>query len=440
MSKASSWLTLASALALCSNISVPICAHAQAELGRSSQKAPAGSYQPASIKAAPRLECKLHAKDASPDSGLPVFTDNDGYARFYAVRMKSAGQAQVLTCKDEGGQTNTYSVDLTSGDTFVHRPLDLAKEPGIDRPALTGDPLSYSQAELSRRGYGVRPKPSDRMYPIWLEAATKSARMLYAKKPGKGVHGPARTVTRGTAPPWVGSVMTGSAPYSLATTTFKIPTLTPGAAAWASIWPGVGGYGTQTGLIQAGVFLLTTPQAAQYSTFREYCCGMTESNGYAGNVVPSPGDRMYVTAWYCDEDGKENIAGGYGCTHVHDLTADWVFSCTVPKGKEGSEICWSVKAEFLCSEPRCALGGSAEFIIENTSQQLDPPMVAFPRFTPFSMVGLVLATTGSISWVDIDPTVWILTDYTPGPPRVTVTLPGNGNTAFRSGPKRGRPR
>jgi hypothetical protein len=114
----------------------------------------------ASIKAAPDLQCQLHARGSAPTSGLTVFTDGDSYARFYAVRAKTSGQSQILTCTNEAGQTSSYAVDLTSETTFVNRPLDISKERGIARPPLTGDPLSYTQAELSKRGYGLRPKPS----------------------------------------------------------------------------------------------------------------------------------------------------------------------------------------------------------------------------------------------------------------------------------------
>src|SRR5262249_42262948 len=270
-------LLFACALAIYSIISVPICAHAQARkaANTSVRTASTSRFLPASIKAAPDLECKLHAQGSEPSSGLTVFTDGDGYARFYAVRAKIGGSSQMLTCTDKAGRTSSYAVDLTSDATFANRPLDIANEPGIDRPALTGDPLSYTQAELSKRGYGLRPEPSDRMYPIWLEAATKPARMLYAKKSDKRVH----NVTPIPSKNWIGSVMTGSAPYVSVVTMFEVPTLRPGASASVTLWPGLGGYGTGSGLIQAGVQLDTTPTTANYSTWREYCCGDPDSNG-----------------------------------------------------------------------------------------------------------------------------------------------------------------
>lgn len=98
---------------------------------------------PASVKAAPDLRCTLRPK-GDQTNGIPVFTDNDGYARFHAVKVSSGSprQLQTLTCTDEGGRASAYDVDLASDETFVNRPLDLANEPGVDRPALTGDPNS----------------------------------------------------------------------------------------------------------------------------------------------------------------------------------------------------------------------------------------------------------------------------------------------------------
>jgi Fungal fucose-specific lectin len=430
-------LLFTGAFAIYGAISVAISAQAQ-PASPSASVAAAKSFLPASVKAAPNLKCTLHAPGSAPASGLTVFTDADGYARFHAVRAGSGGQSKMLTCSDEAGRTSSYSVDLGSDATFVDRPHDIASEPGIDRPALTGDPLSYTQTELSQRGYGLRPKPSDPTYPVWVEAATKSGRMLYARKPDKHIHGP-HTVSNGTAPPWVGSVMTGAAPYSSITSTFEVPRAIPGAdgttSTEASLWPGLGGFNTGSGLIQAGVTLYTTPTTAAYGTWREYCCGDGDSNGYGGNFTPAPGDKILAQAWYCDANGQVSISGGYGCSYLYDFRSGAVFSCTAPRGSPGSQPCWSVQALPLCSAnpsaPGCmTLGASAEFILENQSPQLSPPMDQFPMFTPtLAMSGTATTSTG-ISTVDVDPNVILLTDYPHRLPHLTVALTGIGTTSI----------
>ena len=156
--------------------------------------------------------------------------------------------------------------------------------------------------------------------------------MLFAKKPDKHVH----TVTTTTAAPWVGSVLTGSAPYTWITTNFRVPTLYPGAdgttSTVSSIWPGLGGFGTGSGLIQAGVSLQTTPTTGSYSTWREYCCGNVDSNGYGGAFTPQAGDDILAQAWYCDASGQPSLNGGFGCSYVYDYKSGAVFSCTQPRG------------------------------------------------------------------------------------------------------------
>jgi hypothetical protein len=91
-------------------------------------------FLPASIKAAPDLECRLHARGSAITSGLPIFTDGDGYARFYALKGNTIGRYQTLTCTDNDGRRHTYNLDLVSKAYFVKRPLDLSKERGIERP------------------------------------------------------------------------------------------------------------------------------------------------------------------------------------------------------------------------------------------------------------------------------------------------------------------
>ena len=396
---------------------------------------PAKRFLHASVKAAPDLKCRLHAKGSPPSTGIPVFTDDDGYARFMAVRASAADAPQSLSCTDAAGKASAYAVDLKSDEVFANRPLDIAKERGVDRPALAGDPMKFTQAELSQKGYGLRPNPTDPAYHSWLESATRPGRMLYRK--GTDTHH--HTVTSATAPPWIGSVMTGAAPYTSITSTFEVPTAIPGADGTtfteASLWPGLGGYGTGSGLIQAGVTLVTTPTTAAYLTWREYCCGDGDSNGYGGAFVPAPGDKILAQAWYCDAQGQVSLGGGYGCTFLYNFRSGAVFSCTAPKGTAGSSPCWSVKALPLCSvepnAPNCmTVGTSAEFILENQSGQLTPPTDQFPKFRPaIVMTGMATNATG-ISTTNTDPNTVVLADYAHAPPHISVALSTLGDTTF----------
>ena len=395
------------------------------------------SYVPASVHALPGLQCKLYPTGSDPSSGLPVFTDDDGYARFHAVPASAGDEVNMLTldCTDSAGKTYSYSVDLMSEDTFAPRPLNLANERGVDRPALTGDPLSYTQSELIQAGYGLRPDPEDaEAYSQWLESASRPGRFLEAKRPER----PSHTVYTTQAAPWVGSVLTGKPNYISTQATFNVPAAYPGGDGTEDteigIWNGLGGYNTGSGLIQGGVGLQTTPTTAVYYSWREYCCGDPNSNGYGGAFTPSPGDSVFSQEWYCDSSGNLNINGGYGCTHLHDLTSGAILDCSSATGSP----CWSVPALPLCSKnpsaPNCmTLGLAAEFIIENESPQMKPPGVAFTDFWPqVTMTGSAYssATKKYSQTISTDPSVHLLTDFTTDTTQIFVSLGTSNQTYF----------
>lgn len=397
--------------------------------------APTRVFTPASFLALPELRCKIYAP-ATTSASITVFSDHDGYVRFHAVKATSADAIQRLNmdCTDNAGKSYSYSVDLTADDTFVPRPLNLANEPGRDRPGLTGDPLSYSEAELIQAGYGPRPDPKDAgAYGRWLEAARAPGRMLYAKRP---THFSA-TVSDITANPWSGSILAGAPNYISTEATFNVPPLLPGAdetqSTISAIWNGLGGFNTGSGLIQGGVGLSTTFSAASYSTWREYCCGDPDSNGYGGNFVPNVNDKIYDVEWYCDSKGNKNINGGYGCSHLHDLTSGAIFDCSSSTGSP----CWSVKALPLCSVKKVTncmtLGVDAEFIIENQSPQLTPPET---QWTPFSgtvsMSGSAYSSkTGSYSQtISTDSQVYVAGDFEDESSHMIVSLGKTNQTNF----------
>jgi hypothetical protein len=341
------------------------------------------AFVPASVLAAPGLQCKLYPFGGDPAKGINVFTDDDGYARFHAVRATAADTVRLLTlaCEDQAGKVSTYSVDLTSNGTFAARPIDLAKQGGINRPALTGNPLEFSQAELIRLGYGLRPDPTDTAaYARWRAAASLPGRILQGHRPIKF----SNTVATLENNSWVGSVLNGLSMNSLSSSgssgttgvyvsseaTFIVPQAIPGGArttnTHVAIWNGLGGFfGTKGGLIQAIVWIDTTSYAAFYGSQREYCCDNSQSNLYSGYITPNPGDKIYSLAWYCDAIGNLDINGNYGCTFMQNMTNGDIFTCTSPTGSP----CPSVPALPLCSvDPSLATcetrGETAECIME----------------------------------------------------------------------------
>jgi hypothetical protein len=420
--------------------------------------APKKSYTPASVRALPELQCKLYVTGTDPAKGLAVYTDDDGYARFFAVRAvrAAAGDAVrslTLDCTDTHGKSSSYPVDLTSDDTFVPRPLNLANERGTDRPALEGDPLSYTQAELIQAGYGLRPDPKDAVpYAQWLAAATMPARMLAAKHPHPSsatrrrsdltrptsdsqgdpaasqmntVH-PQKVVTI-TAPWWVGSTLNGAPTYVSNQALFNVPTPIPGGdeitgPTEIAIWNGVEGTGANSGLIQGGVSVETTPSSASLGIFRKYCCGNPHSNGYGGSFTPSVGDTIFSQEWYCDSEGNLNPTGGYGCTFLQDFTSGATLSCTIANGSP----CWSVPALPSWT----SIGTDADFIIEDQTPQLYPGWESTTHYTVgqiavYDASPYICLTNNKNKKPSTHPTLWAYyqlgTSFTDFAPEVTMS-------------------
>jgi hypothetical protein len=431
-------------LAFC--ISTLLAVNLDAQVSTTSTSAPATvskkAFAAASVHALPGLKCKIRPTGSETSSGVPVFTDDDGYARFYAVRPADGDAVQRLSldCADAGGTQFSYSVDLTSDETFTPHPVDLANERGTDRPALTSDPLSYSQGELIHAGYGLRPDPEKEPaeYSRWLTSASARGRFLEAKRPSAESHG----VTSQEAPWWVGSVLAGKPNYVSTSAVFNVPTGIPGGDGTTTteiaIWNGLGGFNSGSGLIQGGVNVYTTPTVASYGSWREYCCGDPNSSGNGGQFVPSPGDTIYSQAWYCDANGYVDINGGYGCTYLHDISSGAILNCTSPDGSP----CSSVKALPLCAvspqTPNCmTLGTTAEFIIEDQSPQVLASSTAFTDFTPrVTISGSAFSTTTNTSqFISTDPSVYLLTDFTNTTTHIDVSLGTQDETYFSVSPK-----
>ncbi len=398
---------------------------------------------PASIHAAPGLQCKLHPASGAASDSIPVYPDSDGYARFFAVKGKAGEVASqfALDCVDAAGKSGSYVVDLASDETFVPHPLDLSKEPGKDRPPLSGDPLGFTQEQLIHAGYGLRPghDKDPAAYARWLAAAMTRGRILEARHPS--LHEHKVTTALGEASGgafWVGSVLTGAPNYISVEATFNVPTPIGGGdqtgSTSVSVWDGVGGYGLN-GLIQTGIDMSTTSTAAGYGMFREYAGGDPDNdfrNGlhYGGTFTPSAGDVIYAQSWYCNADGAPALDGGYGCTHLVDQTSGAVFDCTSSTGSP----CWAVKALPLCSvaplNKLCfTLGQSAEFIMENEKGASVP----FTDFTPkVTMAGSAFSSTtnSNSQTVSSDSSVTLLMDGTNSSTHMVVTLGSTDQTYF----------
>lgn len=404
------------------------------------------AFSSASAVARPDSICTLApTNDHEPSHALTVHTGHDGVARFGAVRADAPGRVRSVTlaCRDAAGVASSTEIDLANEATFATRASDLASEPGVDRPALEGDPMARSVESLIQAGYGPRPDPvrSPDAYRRWREASQRDARIpaavAHAPRTRLPIGQSAATVTHEKAPWWVGTVLNGAPNYDATSVEFVVPTVIPGGDSTATtgiaIWNGLGGFGTGSGLIQGGIQINTTNTLATYGVFREYCCGNPTSNSYSGTYSPKPGDLIYSVQWYCDANGSVNLNGGYGCSHIQDLSTGQLLDCSSSNGSP----CPSVKALPSCSaNPQAAncetRGADAEFIVENVSPQLTPPSNAFTDFAgTLTMAGSANSEkTQREETITTDPDVRILDDFTNLTTHLYVDLGTSNQTKF----------
>ncbi len=442
----------------------------------SQASAPGGRarFEAASVPVPAGNTCALHpAGSSGPAQSIPVRADQDGVARFQAVRPTGPDSVDqlALDCTDSIGNSQTYSVDLRSAATFAARPFDPALANLEYRPGLARDPLSYTQQELIQGGYGLRPDPTQNPdgYQRWVAAAGAPAYKLGSVRSSAASSNPGRraaprpsagsTVSKADAmvntvpttlsgtPLWTGAILKGSYQKNATTAqtysyvwneaTFNVPSVTPGGyenfnATAMSIWNGI----DEFNLLQAEawVYGATASYIIQHQEFAPW----TSGNDHGGSpFTPSAGDTIYAAEWYCDAKGNMNLQGGYACTWMKDLTQGVVWDCT----QASSSACpsYTLKPGDLANGN---LGQTAEFIIENDTDEYSGKNAhEWPDFSgsPVTMTGSACIAKGSgvsgcVAWVttSTDPNVVLQTDDTASIPFVRgdghlqITLPTGG--------------
>jgi hypothetical protein len=86
----------------------------------------------------------------------------------------------VLTCEERDGSMSTQQIDFSSD---VAATDDALLNPGRPRPALAGDPMSYTNAQQA--GYPSRPDPqrTPDAYARWLQRVSRPANVVGAAIP-----------------------------------------------------------------------------------------------------------------------------------------------------------------------------------------------------------------------------------------------------------------
>ena len=428
---------------------------------RAQAAGPGGSaqFEPASVVVPAGSACVLHPEgNSDPAQSIPVIADQDGVARFVAVRPTLPGSLDrlALDCTDANGSRWTYSVDLRSEQTFASRPFDpvLANLPF--RPGLSRNPLSYTQQELIQGGYGIRPDPNQNpdAYRRWLAAASVPAYELRSLRsaPSSSIlrrraaslasapstapepdpmvidtapklH-PEVVTTRpwqpGSGARWSGAQMFGSYQknatraltysYVLNEASWNVPSVTWGGFEWfsptqMSIWNGLDWSKTIPPLLQAETWVFSLGPVATYSInhqgFGHVTCPTNAPNctkpgddSAAITFTPKAGDAIYAQEYYCDSQGNLNLWGGYACAWMQDVSQGLFWNCT----QANSANCqsYTLPATDLVNG---ALGQTAEFIIENDTGEIASQKNSneWPDFqgSPVTMTGSACVVQGS---------------------------------------------
>jgi hypothetical protein len=316
----------------------------------SASVAPIDWSRPTSVKTQPFAPCYIYPEGAGNDPTRTEFigASSDGFVRFYPPPA-AWGVKLTLNCK-VNGQTVTYQIDLNDSSTFTREADLVGDEPPAvtQRPALTGDLLKPSNAELLRGMYPPRPDPSvdSERYARWVERVTTPYEFTTWKPviaigkhadPFRG-HGSESTTNNATVPTWSGQIVapgdfntTTNPPTPYASTTefviYEAAMYAPPSSCAqpydcsAGLWGGLGGFKEGTGgLIQSGFWESgnwcpqDTCKPRSPFIFAQYA---SASNSLA--AIPfswlnySQGDTIYFLGWACDTNGNVDVSGPYGC-------------------------------------------------------------------------------------------------------------------------------
>jgi hypothetical protein len=407
-------------------------------------------FESASIAVAPSSNCILHPEgNQDPKESIHVNADEDGVIRFLAIRPKGPNSVErlALECTTANKRARTYSVDLHSDATFTLRPFDASRTTLAVRPALTGDPRRFSQEELVKAGYGLRPDPADNPdgYQRWLAAASVPVHKLrtdrtlapflisrqHYLRPSEQAPVLNAKVYKSPSAGWTGAILQGSyqkkataaetISYGANEANVIVPNVTPGPTTAMTIWNGL------DNVFQAIVDVTSTKTTAYFGIHRQSFDHHNEGTDTAGTrFTPAPGDLIFIEEWYCNAKGGLNLNGGYECTYMLDLTQLTVWECDQAESPDCPS--YTLDASDLGNGK---LGFWAEFIIEDDTNQVDKDSEEWPIFSPVTMVGTAnvikgdgVKGSGKFVATNTDPTVQLLTDNNKSNRHLRITLPG----------------
>jgi hypothetical protein len=310
-----------------------------------------------------RAVCVMHDVGAPASDAAPIYADAAGWIRVGIEPSPTVSEAPLaLDCTGPDGRVVERALAIRAIPAGAV-PANSPTPPPVARrtiPALEGDPMAPSQAELAARGYPPRPDPvrAPARYAAWSSLVSTPSQVPLVEH----IRAPARShrVTRGSGSKagtltyhnTSGAIATGgSATYDQVSANWNVPKISADPAGEFELyesceWAGLGG-DSGLGLIQAGTWDTSNVVGVVLGngTYVVTHSGWYESTADPANdgdayMLPtsqypiSHGDTIYSETYICEAQtinfGFETIvvylpsAGGtYGCMYVNDQTQGW---------------------------------------------------------------------------------------------------------------------
>lgn len=262
----------------------------------------------------PDASCRIRPAGQTAATGFAL-ADGRGIARFSGAPASWGTQLTLDCTSPHDGRTASYAADLTDPAIFTPQ----APLPSTIRPALAGDPLSYTHDQLVAAGYPPRPAREDSSYDSWLKAVSSETTIVDPAPVARLDRFAGGTFT--TSSNWDGIVLQQpGVRYELATATMITPGFcenSPLCFGNAVEWTGLGGFNGDRALIQDGYYMLFNGFITEYLPFIEYWPEVSEE--YV-NLSLSQGQTLFASCWESNAEGARIEGGGYGGFYLHNLS------------------------------------------------------------------------------------------------------------------------
>jgi hypothetical protein len=299
----------------------------------------ADAETPVQVQASPNAVCTLSATD-DPAVNMKVFADGAGWVRFDARIDRYVTTASMqLRCVSRDDQSATTQIlrfrPSTSDELGVS---DETRAPSPDfviahsRPALSGDPMSYTQDELTAGEYPMRPDPvtAPGAYAKWLRSVSSPGVRLAGDPISQtGVpHAGRSSASTKNSNNWSGFEIFNHI-YKWIEGDWQVPSVTgdnssSNTTAVSAEWIGMDGDRGYSDIIQDGTLQnairTNGVTVTTYAGWFEYSYGTSGSlNQLSQSQFPcGAGDSIYAQVWDGDSAGHIVWNGGYGWFYLEN--------------------------------------------------------------------------------------------------------------------------